>query len=149
MRPVKIKKWIPAEYPEGTDSATQDRPGHYVKSGTGQYTPEFTEEALFHEWTIGTFPIEGAMGNVVEAIIELPDGTISVVSYRDLKFVPETLKHVKQQKIFENEAYSRWFRIQHIIDSSEKAAALLEYGKWYDTEYKKIILELLDDENKS
>ena len=88
-------------------------------------------------------------GNILCNLIGMMSGNKIHPTSMNIKFVPQTLKHLNQQKIFENEAFGRWIRIQNIIDSSEKASALLEYGKWYDTEYKKIIIELLDDENKS
>lgn len=149
MRKVKVKAYIPAEYPEGTHSANQDREGHYPKKGTGCYSDDFTIDALFHQWTTGIFPADNGMGSGVEAIVELMDGTIEVVYFRNLKFVPETIKSVKEFSLFEKEAYHRWFAVQQIYDSNEKAAALLEYAKWYDTQWKKNVLEILDNETNS
>jgi hypothetical protein len=147
MRPVKIKKWIPAEYPEGTNSANQDRPGHYMISGTGQYSSEFTEDALFHKWTIGTFPIEGAMGNVVEAIIELPDGTVNVVSHRDIKFMSEISEFkppADKFELFKIEAYQEWLKLQSIADPQERDAALKKYAVVYIEQWKKYVSKIVE-----
>lgn len=86
MRKVLFKKWIPAEYPDGANSANC-MTTHRRLPGTNCWEDEFTHEGVFHQWANAFTEFENCIGNFAVALVELPDGTISEVLPSNLKFV--------------------------------------------------------------
>lgn len=79
MRKVKISKYIPSEYIEGTQE---------IKPGTGCKLA-FKYEGYFHRWVNSPGDLFG--------IIENMDGTIFKVHYSDIKFEP--INRVREKPI--------------------------------------------------
>ena len=88
MRKVLMKKWIPAQFPNGANSVNCHTT-HRMISGTGTWAEEYTEPGMFHEWANAYTEFETGPGNYTVGIVELPNGTITLVEPSRLKFVVE------------------------------------------------------------
>lgn len=87
MRNILFKKWIPAEWPEGTHSRNQNTYGHYKLKGTGCYSDLFTEKGKFLAWGVGYEELAAGVGQYTLAIVELEDGTVCEKSICHIKFI--------------------------------------------------------------
>lgn len=68
LRPINFKEFIP----------TQRDDDNNLIEGTGVYTKDFPGSAFFHKWI--------NIGNELNAIVEITDGTIDLIAYNRVKF---------------------------------------------------------------
>lgn len=119
MRQVKFKKYIPAEWPEGTNSTNQGTPGHYPIKGSAQYEDGFSEDGTFHEWGTDLLETETGAASYTVAIIERPDGTIHRANPEHVKFQTkctaenyDTCAHWQNQVMGCSECFNQYKEIQ-------------------------------------
>lgn len=85
MRKVLFKMWIPAEWPEGTNSANQNRARPLP--GTNCWEGDFKHEGVFHQWGSAYTEFESGAGNYTVALVETPNGCVSEILPSNIKFV--------------------------------------------------------------
>lgn len=79
LRKVLYKEWIPIEMIKNIEKGFSS-----PKKGTGCYEETFSNKGLFHQWVVTT---DEHSDTRLQAIIELPDGTVELIPPHVLKFV--------------------------------------------------------------